>query len=363
MTPPRSMWDPWLWPLAATMQVGEAALRSFGELLSPDGRPEPAGSEPLWATPHAIALELPTLRVRDFSVGQEGCPTFIVAPFALHGATVADFAPRHSLVRQLLADGLQRLMVVECQSATPAMRFLSIDSYLADLAVAVEDVGGPVNLVGLCQGGWLAVMFAARFPQKVTTLVLAGSPVDLDAARSSIVDATRMTRPEFFEGIVWSGEGRILGQHMLKFWGVSDFDSAAMARVLQVDDPLPHELVARFRHWHRSPVNLPGTYYLQVVEQLFRHNQLAKGQFRALGRTLDLAAIKVPIYLLVGRDDEVTPPDQALALGRVVGTPRKRIRTALTRCGHLSLFMGARTLAADWPRIAKWLAANSSEAA
>jgi hypothetical protein len=40
---------------------------------------------------------------------------------------------------------------------------------------------------------------------------------------------------------------------------------------------------------------------------------------------------------------------------RYVATPRQDIRAALVPGGHLSLFMGARTLAKEWADIAHWL--------
>ena len=52
-----------------------------------------------------------------------------------------------------------------------------IDSYLADLNVAVDELGGRANLVGVCQGGWMVLVYAARYPSKVRGLVLAGAPV------------------------------------------------------------------------------------------------------------------------------------------------------------------------------------------
>jgi poly(3-hydroxybutyrate) depolymerase len=142
-------WNPWLWPILATAYVGEAALQAVRQSLTLDS---PTGPEPAWATPHTVRLDLPTLRVREFSCGSEGSPTLVVAPFALHGATLVDFAPGHSLVERLLGEGLAQVCVVECKSATASMRFLSIDSYLADLAVVVQDLGGQVDLIGLCQG-------------------------------------------------------------------------------------------------------------------------------------------------------------------------------------------------------------------
>ena len=359
----RSMWDALTTSLAATAHTGELAFRTLADALSHAAGPEPDGPEPPWATPHRIVAETASFRLRDFSTGRGIPPALIVAPFALHGATVADFAPGHSLVERLLAEGLEHLLLVEWKSATAATRSLAIDNYLADLAVVIDDCGGRVDLIGLCQGGWLSLMAAARLPQKVDRLVLAGSPVDLDAAPSRFVEAVRETAPAAFEALVRAGNGLIIGQRMLSAWGAGALDAAGQAHTLQSDGPLPQDLSERFQRWDRWAVDLPGPYYLQVTEQLFRKNQLAQGQFRALGRTLDLSAITAPIYLVAGQDDEVTPPEQVLALSRLVGTPPDQVRSAVAPCGHLSLFMGARTLAAQWPEVCAWLLARSADEA
>jgi poly(3-hydroxyalkanoate) synthetase len=196
-------------------------------------------------------------------------------------------------------------------------------------------------------------MFAARFPQMIRSIVLAGAPIDLDAAPSNMVTGTRATAPAALEGLVHSGDGLILGGRMLDLWGVTPPDHAAVAKVLQVGTNASENLIEQYQRWHRSTINLPGTFYLQVVEQLFRRNELARGQFRALGRVVDLSAIKAPLFLLAGRDDDVTPPTQLLSTRRLVNTPARRIRTAIARCGHLSLFMGARTLRREWRQIAE----------
>ena len=75
--------------------------------------------------------------------------------------------------------GRSRVFVTDWRSATPEMRYFTIDSYLADLNVAVDQLGPPVDLIGLCQGGWLALVYAARFPTKVRRLVLVGAPIDI----------------------------------------------------------------------------------------------------------------------------------------------------------------------------------------
>jgi poly(3-hydroxyalkanoate) synthetase len=115
------------------------------------------------------------------------------------------------------------------------------------------------------------------------------------------------------------------------------------------------ELFTDFNDWHDITVDLPGTYYLQVVSWIYKENRLAEGHFVALGRRLDLSGLRHPIYLLGARDDNLVAPDQLFATANRVGTPKAHIETATEPCGHLSLFVGRDTVRRAWTRIAQWL--------
>jgi poly(3-hydroxybutyrate) depolymerase len=315
---------------------------------------------PRWASPNRVALELATMRLRDFSDGAAGRPTLVCAPFALHEATIADFAPGHSLVAALHKAGRGRLFVTDWRSASPETRFNSIDTYLAELNVAADAVGAPLDLVGLCQGGWMALIFAARFPEKVRKLVLAGAPVDIAAGHSLLSDMTDSLPMATFREIVQAGEGRVLGRRVLGLWGPVRLGADAIAEILQLAPQRlaahGHRLQTRFEGWYACTVDLPGTYYLQVVERLYKQNRLATGHFIALGRRIDLSEMRAPIYLLAARDDELVAPQQVFATARRVGTAPDEVRTATAPCRHLGLFMGATSLRTVWPQIARWLA-------
>jgi poly(3-hydroxybutyrate) depolymerase len=351
-----------LWPALAAEAASEfvsALAREFATLAIGPGT-QPEMPEPQWTTPHPVALEFASARLRDFSTARDGIPTLICAPYALHGATVADFAPGHSLVAALRGADLQRLFLAEWRSATPDMRFLSIDNYLADLNLLVDEIGGRVDMIGLCQGGWLALIYAARFPAKVRKLVLAGAPIDNAAAGSGLVEIARNTPMSLFRELVDIGQGRILGQHILKFWAQYSFDRDGVHRLLQSADALDstafEQLESRFRDWYAWTLDLPGTYYLQVVEQLFKENRLGAGGFMALGRPVDLAAVRCPLFLLAARDDELVAPQQIFATENLVGSPPGAIRKSIAAGGHLGLFMGRTILSDTWPEIARWLA-------
>jgi poly(3-hydroxyalkanoate) synthetase len=357
-------WLTFMWPAlaaaAARDGIGLIARQFAGLAMRAEEDSPPR--EPVFATPNKIALDLPAVRLRDFSLTPEGPAALVCAPFALHGAALADLAPGHSLVAALRAAGLRRLFVADWRSAEPDMRLRGIDDYLADFNVLVDQIGGPVDVIGLCQGGWLALLYAARFPGKLRKLVVAGAPVDIGAAPSRLSMLTEANPPELFEDLVALGGGRLLGHKVAPYWGLQTFSRAQVRDLLQAKEPLDSPAFARleaaFRAWDRWTLDLPGTYYLEVVEKLYRRNALAAGEFVALGRTVDLSAVRIPLYLLAARDDELVAPAQLFAAEHLVGTPAARIDKALAPCGHLGLFMGRDILGEYWPRIAQWMLAD-----
>ncbi len=349
-----------LWPAflaASASEMAALAAKHFANLaVGPVGA---AAEEPKWATAHTVPLDLKTVRLLDFSTEAKGTPAMLCTPLALHGAAVADLASGHSLVQALRQAGLGRLFAADWRPAVRDMRFLGIDDYLAVLNVLVDHVGPPVDLIGLCQGGWMALVYAARFPAKVRKLVLAGAPVDLAAAPSPLSDLAGMTPLPAFEELVRIGDGIVPGRKVLKFWGVEDVLTDDVRQVLQTDQPTTsqqfNDLEALFRGWYAWTIDLPGAYYLEVVDKLYKHNQLALGKFVALGERIELANVKAPAFLLAAEADELVAPAQLFAAERLLGTPAGNVRCATVPGRHVGLFMGKDVLENTWPTIVRWL--------
>ncbi|WP_430650041.1 alpha/beta fold hydrolase [Bradyrhizobium ivorense] len=345
----------WLWPFEATRLMLDTYWQWFADRAQ---RPEDEAPLP-WTTPNRGALQLPSMRLVDFSRSAEGRPLLVCAPYALHRSVIADFSPGHSLVEVLRNAGVTRLYLTDWRSATSEMRHFSIDTYLAELNVAVDEIGPPVDLAGLCQGGWLSLLYAARFPGKVRRLVLAGSPIDISVPSPIAKMVVSLPQPGF-EVLARQGDGIISGANMLQLWSMpltlKDAE-AALQRDLTGSET-GRALRDRFERWNRETLDLPGTYYLQVTDWIFRQNRIAHGDFVALGRAVDLAEVKVPVFLLAADNDIVVPRDQALATTRLLGTPPAWQERATEPCGHLGLFMGCKALNNSWRRIARWLQAD-----
>lgn len=314
---------------------------------------------PQLATPNRVRLDLRTMSLRDYGE-PGGTPTLLDAPFAGHTAMIADYHRGQSLVQTLLDNGIGHVALTDWKSAGSDMKDLDIDNYLAEILVAIDDLGGRVNLVGLCQGGWTSAMIAARFPDKVNALVLAGSPIDTDAGNGAIKRMAHESPLSFYEELVTLGGGLMKGKFMLQGWkNMSPIEHYALDQIdlyEHIDDSAYISKLETFESWYENPIDLPGRWYLQVIHQLFQENRLVKGEFVGLGRILDLHDITCPTYLLAGETDAITTPEQVLRTAMYLGTPTDRVVSQTVPGGHIGLFMGARTLKEHWPNVARWIA-------
>ena len=353
---------PFFWPLAAAAAMGQAELELFRKNLKflMEAQKVDHGLKPRFATPNTVLLELHTQRLRAFGdASAAAVPTLVIAPYAGHSAQIADYQDGQSLVQTLLAAGHARVLVTDWKSATLDMKDYDIDNYLAELNVCIDDVGGRVNLVGLCQGGWMAAMYTARFPERVPALVLAGAPIDTHAGDGPLKRMVEAAPPGFYEELVALGGGLMRGRVMLRGWKNMHPDEQYVDKYVRlyehIDDPEYLSKTEAFSAWYEHTIDLPGRWYLQAINELFKQNRLAAGRFVGLGRQLSLRDIRCPLYLLAGESDDITPKEQVFAAENLVSTPRQDIVKAVAPGGHIGLFMGSRPLRQFWPQIAKWI--------
>lgn len=354
---------PFFWPMQLAASLTEQGLDLLArnvKFLDVELRLH-GGLKPRLATAHSVRLKLRTLDLCDYSQpGAADTPTLVIAPYAGHTSMIADYHEGQSLMQTLQAAGVGPLFLTDWHGATADMKDLEVDDYLASLLACIDDLGGRVNLVGLCQGGWTAAMLAARFPSKVGSLVLAGSPIDTHAGHGPLLKMVKQSPMSFYEDLVASGNGLMLGKYMLAGWKnmhpAQHYVQEHIDLYEHIDDPVWLSKTEAFERWYENPLDLPGRWYLQVIDRLFKQNQLARGEFVALGRPLQLKDITCPLYLLAGESDDITPAEQVFAAKTLCGTPADQVEAQTVPGGHVGLFMGKRTLDESWPKIGAWIA-------
>ncbi len=355
---------PFFWPFGTALSLRENALefeKKNMKFLEEVIKTENVKQKPEWASQNRVLNVVHTFTLRDFSIvpTKNELPVLILPPYAGHSSVIADFNKKQSLVETLLENGIKHVTLVDWHSATIEMKDYDIDNYLAEIHVAISDLGGPVHLIGLCQGGWFASLYASRFPEKIASLVLAGSPIDTQAGHGVIKKYANSLPLSFFENLVTTGDGLLKGSYMLEGFKNLHPQQQYIDKYIElyehIEDPDYIKRTENFECWYEYTINLPGRWYLQVVSELFKENQFVKGKFKGLGQTLNPQSINCPLYLLAGEQDDITPKEQVFNAEKYFGTPQHLITKDLAKGGHIGLFMGNKALLNNWSRIAAWI--------
>jgi poly(3-hydroxyalkanoate) synthetase len=318
---------------------------------------------PRWHNEHTIVFETPIARLRDFSQGStdDVVPTLVLPPQAGHDSCIVDFQPRQSQMMTIREAGLTRAFTLDWVGATSATSHSTIEDYVAVVDRAVEHCRSAtgrhaVNLVGDCQGGWLATIYAALHPEKVNTLTLAGAPIDFHAGETPIGASSRVLTQRFgqlpYRAMVAAGRGNMPGSFVLGGFIAIRPDAEISKHVDLLRHLDDQDAVARyeaFEDWFKHTQDVPGTFYLWLVEHLFAGNELVNGELEVGGRRVDMRAINCPLFLLGGATDHITPPIQVFAAADHVSTPADRVTRRTAPGGHLGLFMGNQALRHEWP--------------
>ena len=325
---------------------------------------------PTWASPNRIVGQWPVARLRDFSARDapdDIVPTLILPPQAGHDSCVVDYAPGQSQVQTALAAGCAKVFSLDWKGATEETKHATIEDYLYTIRAAIEQIGGHANVVGDCQGGWLATIYTAVHPETVHTLSIAGAPIDFHAGEPLIHDWLRGMSPlgsiDFYRAIVTANGGLLPGEVLLNGFKImqpgAEIDRQ-LSLLAHVHDARIVERFQRFEDWFQHVQPIPGAFYLWIVEHLFMRNELLHDKLEVEGKHVDLHQIHCPLYLLAGAKDHITPAPQVFALADFAATPQDEVTKMTTSGGHVGIFMGHQSLHTCWKPLLAGIAGRSA---
>jgi poly(3-hydroxybutyrate) depolymerase len=288
--------------------------------------------EPIWATQNEIVYSTSAFHLRKF---QDGFGSILILPpNAGHRSCIADYQEGMSLVRHFMYRSNASIYCCEWRSCLPGRRNESIQDMVMQVVDMIRFIGEPVKLIGLCQAGWLSVMFASLYPEMVEKLVLGGSPIDF-GVDSYIHQLVNIYPQEFYEWLVMVHGGRMPGHLIL--WGFKNMNiyDRYMGDYIKLwnalDGARDLARIRKFRDWYETTQWLAGGWYLEAVGRLFRKNMLVSGEMG-----YDLSRIKCPIKVIAGAKDDITPPEQLFNIERYVDVSVEKV---LVDAGHIGLFI------------------------
>lgn len=288
-------------------------------------------------------------------------PFVIIDPRAGHGAGIGG-SKQDSEVGVALRDGHPVYFVIFFTHPEPQQTLGDVREAEAEFIQEVRNrhPRAPAPLVvGNCQGGWATMLLAAKHPELMGPIVIAGAPLSYWAGEVG------KNPLRYLGGLAGGAVPALLSCDL----GNGKFDGAGLINNFEQLNPAktmfrkyydvfsdPEKKGAEFLQFEEW---WSGFYYMNeaeirwIVENLFIGNKLTRGEAVLDGEVIDLSRITSPVIVFASHGDNITPPQQALNwiadLYQSVEEIRARghviIYTLHDSIGHLGIFVSAKVAA------------------
>ncbi len=362
--------------------LGVQALKSMDRSRQARGRMmERAGHGPQEA-PSTVLHAEPGLNLRRYG-GAADAPPVLLVPAPIKRSYIWDLAPGTSVVRRWLARGWRVYLaewtpLPENESSAGfgfddyADRLLAAcrRAIAADGAHAGGHAGGherghergrPV-IAGHSLGGILAAIHSALYPDALRATVLLEAPLHFAPATCcfnplvravpdarAIADAFGQVPGAFLNMMSALAEPQAFGwERMQDRWmALADPDRQALATYLRVE------------RWTHDEFPLPGRLFTQIVESLYRGDELMQGRLRVGGRAVGPADLRAPLASVMDPRSKVIPPQAVVPFHEAAGAADKLLLRYGGDVGvnlqHVGVLVGRNAHATLWPAIFDWL--------
>ncbi len=282
--------------------------------------------------------------------------------------TMIDLQEDRSLVRNLLMRGVD-VYVVDWGYPSRADQFLSFDDYVAYyLDECVSRICDKhsltcINLFGVCEGGVFTTLYAAKNPSRVSNLIVSITPIDFaadqeddDPSHGFINLWTRNLADDDIESMI-DAYGNLPGEVMGSvFQAITPIRSMTKYNLDLLDIAADDKKLLNFlrmEKWLADRPHHPGTAAKQWLIDLYKENQLIKGEFVLAGEKVDLKNITMPVLNVYAERDHIIPPPCSKALKNHIGS--KDYTELELPSGHVGIYVSSKLQDVVGDNIFDWL--------
>lgn len=263
----------------------------------------------------------------------------LVVPAWIMKYYILDLRPENSLVRYLVGRG-HTVYAISWRNPTREQADVGFDDYRRDGVMAALDAisaiqpGAKVHAAGYCLGGTLLTVAAAAMARDGDDR-LAG--MTLLAAQADFTEAGELLTFIDDDEVGWldnlmAAEGGVLdGSRMGGAFQLLRAEELLWApllkRYLMGEEDRSSDLMA----WNADQTRMPHRMHSEYLRGMFLRNDLAQGRFKADGRPVAVADIKVPIFAVGTVKDHVAP---WVSVHKIHLLARSEVTFCLTAGGH-----------------------------
>lgn len=269
-----------------------------------------------------------------------------------------DLQPDRSYIKNLLNAGLD-VYLIDWGNPTKSDRYLSIDDYVngyinncIDTIRRINKVD-KVNILSICQGGTLSVIYTCLHPEKVKNVVTHVTPIDFSTNDGLLF---RWSKSMDFDKLVEGYNGLIPGEFLNQGFDLLKPMMKVQkhkALVSTLDDKEKLLNFLRMERWISESPNQAGECFRQFMKDLYQQNKLVKGTLEVGGKKIDLKNFTVPLMNIYATEDHLVPPAATKPLNDLVGSKDKELYSF--KGGHIGVFVGSKSQKELAPAVTEWL--------
>jgi polyhydroxyalkanoate synthase subunit PhaC len=273
---------------------------------------------------------------------------------------ILDLEPDRSFIKKMLELG-HDVYTIDWGYPTRADRFRQIDDYVYYLDDCIQHIrksgdANKIHLMGICQGGTFALMYAALYPQFLQTLTTVVTPFEFGLDDSLMLKWAKDVDPDPIAdalGMI-SGEAMNAGFIMVKpMQRLEKFH----AFLNMMDDKPKMQNFLRMEKWVFDSPGQPGEAYREYTRRVFINNELSRGELVVHGKKVNLKNITMPVLTVYAKQDHLVPPASTRPIHDAVGAKDKEL--VEFPGGHVGVFVSGQAQKVVAPAIAQWLHARS----
>jgi len=274
-----------------------------------------------------------------------------------------DLQPDRSYIKKLIGAGMD-VYLIDWGFPGKQERFLSMDDYVNGYIdhcvdfIRKEHSVEKVNILSICQGGTLSVIYSALHPEKVKNIVTHVTPIDFSTNDGLLF---RWSRDMDFDLLVEGNHGLIPGDFLNQGFDLLKpmmkvQKQQALANSLDDKDKLLNFL--RMEKWISESPDQAGECFRQFMKDLYQQNKLVKGELKVGGKKVDLKKITMPLLNIFATEDHLVPPAATKPLNDLVGSKDKELYSF--KGGHIGVFVGSKSQKELAPAVTDWLKKRDS---
>ncbi len=292
---------------------------------------------------------------------ETGVPPLVICYALVNRPSMLDLQPDRSLIRGLLARGLD-VYLIEWGYPDADDRHLALDDYvnryLGGCINHVRQCDGipAVNLLGVCQGGTISLCHAALHPERVRNLVTMVTPVDFHTDENLLSKWVRKLDVDRMVEVLGNVPGELLNAAFLSLMPLrlTTRKYAGIADIADDRDALANFL--RMERWIQDSPDQAGTAFREFVRWFFQENRLVRGGLAISGHAVDPRRIECPLLNIYATKDHLVPPSASRPLAGLTGS---RDYTGFEfDGGHIGIYVSRSAQELLPKTIAQWLAAR-----